>query len=104
MSKITKPSSRQAQLDRCTDAEPSVNTQPKVAVKHKEDFENDVCMCVKDSYKHMILSTKASIFGNVLQDKGFVNGMLFKESITIKGKRFKAILPLKTDVYDKTKK
>jgi hypothetical protein len=39
--------------------------------------------CLKDSHKRLSLSTKAFIFGKVLQDKDFMNGMLFKQSITI---------------------
>jgi hypothetical protein len=62
---------------------PISNNQPQVAINHKEEFENDLRACLKDSYKRLSLSTKAFIFGNVLQDKGFMNGMLFKQSITI---------------------
>jgi hypothetical protein len=39
--------------------------------------------CLKDLYNHLALSTKAFIFGKVLQDKGFMNRMLFKKSVTI---------------------
>jgi hypothetical protein len=39
--------------------------------------------CLKDSHKSLALSTKAFIFGKVLQDKDFMHGMLFKQSITI---------------------
>jgi hypothetical protein len=107
---------------------------------------------LKDSHKRLSLSTKALIFGKVLQDKGFINGMLFKKSITImrifyhdtvfpnhkvlaamderggtlnyaavevlrdlersywvsccvfKGRRFKAILPSKTDLHRAAKR
>jgi hypothetical protein len=38
---------------------------------------------LQGSYKRLSLSTKAFIFGKVLQEKGFMNGMLFKQSITI---------------------
>jgi hypothetical protein len=118
-----------------------------VAINHKGEFENDLRACLKDPHKRLSLSTKAFIFGKVLQDKGFMNGMLFKQSITImrifyhdtvfpnhkvlaamdehggmlnyavvqvlrnlersywlscgvfKGKRFKAILPSKTNLH-----
>jgi hypothetical protein len=42
-----------------------------------------LCACLKESHKRLPLSTKAFIFGKVLQDKVFMNGMLFKQSITI---------------------
>jgi hypothetical protein len=71
-----------AQIDRFMGVVPIANNQPQVAVNHKEVFENDLRACLKDSHKHVSLSTKAFIFGKVLQDKGFTNGVLFKQSIT----------------------
>jgi hypothetical protein len=73
-----------AQIDRFVGVAPIANNQPQVAINHKEDFENDLRACLEDLHKRMSLSTKAFIFGKVLQDKGFMNGMLFKQSITIK--------------------
>jgi hypothetical protein len=131
---------------------PIANNQPQAAINHKEEFENNLRACLKDSHKRLSLSTKAFIFGKVLQDEGFMNGMLFKQSITImrifyhatvfpnhkilaamdkrggtlnyaavevlrdlersywvscgvfKGKRFKAILPSKTDLHRTAKR
>jgi hypothetical protein len=62
---------------------PIANKQPQVAINHKQEFENDLRACLKDSHKRLSLSTKAFIFGKVFQDKGFMNGMLFKQFITI---------------------
>jgi hypothetical protein len=67
-----------AHLDWFMGVEPSLNNQPKVDVNHKEEFENDLRACLKDSHKRLALTTKAFIFGKVLQDKGFTNGVLFK--------------------------
>jgi hypothetical protein len=39
--------------------------------------------CLKDSRKRLSLSTKAFVFGKMLQDKGFMNWMLVKQSIII---------------------
>jgi hypothetical protein len=75
--------SYKAQLDRFMGVAPIANNQPQVAINHKEEFENDLRACLKDPHKRLSLSTKAFIFGKVLQDKGFMNGMLFKQSITI---------------------
>jgi hypothetical protein len=62
---------------------PVANNQPQLAVNHEQEFENDLRACLKDSHKRLSLSTKAFIFDKVLQDKGFMNGMLFKQSMTI---------------------
>jgi hypothetical protein len=59
------------------------NNQPQAAVNRKEEFENNVRACLKDSHNRLPLLTKAFIFGKMLQDKGFMNGMLFKQAITI---------------------
>jgi hypothetical protein len=136
-----------AHIDGFRGVVPISNNQPQVVVNHKEEFENDLRDCLKDSHTRLPLSTKAFIFGDVLHDKGFMNGMLFKQSTTImhifyhdtvftnhkvlaamdergdtlnydavevlrdlehsywvscgmfKGKRFKAILPSKTNLY-----
>jgi hypothetical protein len=71
-----------AHVDRLVGVVTVANNQPQVAVNHKEEFENDLRSCLKDPHKHMSLSTKAFIFGKVLQAKGFMNGMLFKQHIT----------------------
>jgi hypothetical protein len=141
-----------AQTDRFMGVAPIANNQPQAAINHKEEFENDLRACLKDSHKRLSLSMKAFIFGKVLQEKCFMNGMLFKKSITImrifyhdtvfpnhkvlaamderdgtlnyaavevlrdlersywllcgvfKGKRFKAILPSKTDLHRAAKR
>jgi hypothetical protein len=142
-----KKANYKAQIDLFIGVAPRANNQPQVAINHKEEFENDLRACLKDPNKRLSLSTKAFIVGKVLQDKGFMNRMLFKNSITImrtlnhatvfpnhkvlatmderggtlnyaavellrdfersywvscgvfKGKRFKAILPSKTDLH-----
>jgi hypothetical protein len=73
----------QGTADRFVSVEPVANKQAQVAVNHKEKFENDLRACLKDLHNRLALSTKAFVFGKVLQDKGFMNGMLFKQSITI---------------------
>jgi hypothetical protein len=72
-----------AQINRFMGVAPIANNQLQAAINHKEEFENDLRACLKDSHKRLSLSTKAFIFGKVLQDKGFMNGMLLKQSITI---------------------
>jgi hypothetical protein len=67
-----------AHLDRFMGVDPSVDNQPKVPVNHKEEFENDLRECLKGKHKRLALSKKESTFGKVLQDKGFMNRMLFK--------------------------
>jgi hypothetical protein len=136
-----------AHIDRFMGVAPIDNNQPQSAINHKEEFVNDLRACLKDSHNRLSLSTKSYISGKVLQHKGFMNFMLFKQSITImrifyhdtvfpnhkvlaamderggtliyaavevlrdlecsycvscgvrKGKRFKAILPSKTDMH-----
>jgi hypothetical protein len=72
-----------AQIYRFMGVVPVANNQPHVAVNHKEEFDNDLRASLKYSHNRLSSSTKAFIFGKVLQDKVFVNGMLFKQSITI---------------------
>jgi hypothetical protein len=72
-----------AQIDRLMGVAPIANNQQQAAINHKEEFENDLRACLKDSCKRLSLSTKAFMFGKVLQDKCFMNGVLFKQSMTI---------------------
>jgi predicted RNase H-like nuclease (RuvC/YqgF family) len=42
-----------AQIDRFMGVAPISNNQPQVAINHKEEFENDLRDCLKDSHKRL---------------------------------------------------
>jgi hypothetical protein len=72
-----------AQLDHCKGVSILDPNGPKVPVDHKAEFEKELRGFMKDTHKRLALSTKATIFGKMLQGREFMDGILFKEAIII---------------------
>jgi hypothetical protein len=57
--------------------------KPKVPVDHKSGFKKEVCDFMKDSHKRLAFYMKAAIVGEVLQDREFMDCIIFEEAMSI---------------------
>jgi hypothetical protein len=53
--------------------------QPIMPVNHKVEFEAEVCHFLEDQHRQLAPDTKSTILCNILYERDFMNGIIFKQ-------------------------